>query len=192
MGSIVVPTWDLFIIIFGCLIVGYNIIIGRELTIKLIISSYMAVLASDGLIITGQKILDSQNRYLSQIPDIPVSSQELIFAKIICFLAFLVLLSAKGGFSANEKEGSQIITFIQLVGFSTLSAGLIITTLLAFISGGTFIDAFTYIQTSTNEFAAMLYEQSQITRLVVKYAAILFTLPAMALILANIASSNEE
>ena len=42
-------SWDLFVIVFFAVIIAYSFIIGRNQTLKVIIASYIAILASDGI-----------------------------------------------------------------------------------------------------------------------------------------------
>ena len=42
------PTWDLFIIVFFAIIIAYSFIVGRNSTLKIVIASYLAILTADG------------------------------------------------------------------------------------------------------------------------------------------------
>ena len=42
-------SWDLFVIVFFTVIIAYTFIIGRNQSIKVIISTYIAILAADGV-----------------------------------------------------------------------------------------------------------------------------------------------
>ena len=42
-------SWDLFVIVFFTVIIAYTFIIGRNQAVKIIISTYIAILAADGV-----------------------------------------------------------------------------------------------------------------------------------------------
>ena len=45
----VTPTWDLFIIVFFGLVITYSFIIGKHEAVKIIISTYISILAVEGI-----------------------------------------------------------------------------------------------------------------------------------------------
>ncbi|MDP7069092.1 MAG: hypothetical protein QF815_01075, partial [Candidatus Peribacteraceae bacterium] len=45
----ITPTWDLFIIVFFGLVITYSFIIGKHEAVKIIISTYIAILAVEGM-----------------------------------------------------------------------------------------------------------------------------------------------
>ena len=53
----IVLSWDLFIVVFFSVIIAYSFIVGRNQTIKIIIGTYMATLAADGVANLAHKYL---------------------------------------------------------------------------------------------------------------------------------------
>lgn len=192
MTDVIVPTWDLFIIIFICLVVGYNIIIGRNSTIKFIIASYIGAIAADSTVTILHKIFLSPTSWTDKLPTIAIDNKEVIFAKIGMYIVFLVVLAMRGGYKANDHEGSMIINFAYLIVFGVLCASLMLTTTLAFLSGGSFVDIFAFEQTTPTGFGKMLYEQSFIAKNIVRFASIIFTLPPLIMIASEIGNKAER
>jgi len=190
-GATVVPTWDLFIIIFTAIVVAYNYIIGRETTVKLIVATYIAILAADGLINTIHKYLFSSSSLVENTVHFASNSMEIIVAKIITFILLVVFLALKGGFEAQENEQAGMFNFLYMTLFGALSASLIISSFLAFLSGGTFIDAFVKAGVEPTTLSMSIYNQSIIAKFLIDHSNIVFSLHALILILANIGIEQE-
>ena len=191
-GSIIVPTWDLFIIIFGCLVIAYNFIIGREATIRLIIATYIAILSSDGLISLIHKYILSDKSLIDNIPTFAADSKEIIFAKIITFLVMIIILAIKGGFYSHDHGNGSILNFFYLISFGVMSTALILVSILAFLSGSTFIDTFVATKPASTDLSTIIYAQSKIAKILIEYSTLIYALPALALIVSIIGITDEE
>jgi len=171
-------SWDLFIIVFFGIVIAYSFIIGRNQTLKVIISSYMAILAADGLgNLTNDYILPNVNA-LSPAE----SDQFLILMKIFIFVVVIVLLSIKGGFFVDIMEERKIpVRIMATLAFGFLNAGLIVSTILVYISGGSFVSG-TMELTKTTE----LYQESELVQLMINNHNLWFALPVFAIVLISI------
>ncbi len=176
-------SWDLFIIVFFSVIIAYSFIIGKDRTLKVIIGTYLAILTSDGL---GNLF----EQYL--LPTIPSLSgedgdQALILMKIIVFIVVIVLITIKGGFTVHVMDDKSTMARIMATFvFGVLNAGLIVSTILVFISGFSFVNGFYGMMSFTS-----LYQESELVRLMVDNYNVWFSLPAIAFVGISIAEAAE-
>ncbi len=176
-------SWDLFILVFFGIVIAYSFIIGRNATIKMIISAYMAILTADSI---GHLI----EVYL--VPAAPAlqgiqGEQVLILTKIFIFVLTIVLLVIKGGFIVDMiGESSVVARLMSTLTFGFLSGGLLVTTVLVYLSSGSFI--FGGIETS---FQTDLYLESEFVRMLLDQAGVWFSLPALALVVASFLEPRE-
>src|SRR3990167_525099 len=99
-----VPTWDLFILIFAVIIIAYSFIIGRDRTIKIIISSYIAILAADGIGNLAYTHLLGPGATFP-IMSISLENEYLALIKVVGFIATIVLMTLHGSFEADINDG---------------------------------------------------------------------------------------
>lgn len=177
-------SWDLFIIVFFGIVIAYSFIIGRNQTLKVIISSYMAILAADGLgNIVNRYILPNVNELGSL-----EANQILILMKILVFVIVIVLLSIKGGFIVNVlEERSLPMAIMATLTFGFLNAGLIVSTILVYISGSSFVDGSPDVSTVTT-----LYQESELVQLMINNYNIWFALPVFALVLISFVEVKKD
>lgn len=177
-------TWDLFILVFFAIVIAYSFILGRNTTIKVIISSYMAILVADGL---G----DLFHSYI--VPAAPAltgeaGEQAQILLKIFTFVVVIVLLAIKGGYRVDILPERSIVTRILAnLSFGFLNAGLMVSAILVYLTGGSFV-----MGSAISAYESQLYVESQIIQLMVDNYNIWFALPAIALVLASFFEPREE
>lgn len=181
----ILPTWDLFIVVFFAIIVAYSFIIGRDATLKIIISSYIAILAADGLgnLFNYFFLTDkfSPALFYTSNPD------SLIILKILIFVCAIVLLTIRGQFVVTTgRESSWLIRLALTGSFGFLSAGLIVATILVYISGGSFL-AEAPVQTGMD-----IVSSSPLARLMTENYNLWFALPAIAFVLASLTGPNSK
>lgn len=182
-------SWDLFIIVFFTVIIAYSFIIGKNQTLKVIVGTYIAILTADGLGNIVQHYLLEPTPLLKAL-SVEANDKALIFFKVVVFISTIVIISVKGGFEvniSNEKSGwlRAITTFI--CGF--LNAGLIISTVLIYVSGMSFIQGELDI---TNNFIFGLYEQSELVRLMINNYNLWFFLPALTFVFFSFVQEERE
>ena len=172
-------SWDLFVIVFFAVIIAYSFIIGRNQTMKVIIGTYLAILTSDGLGNLFQQYL------LPTIPSLQgeQGDQALILMKIIVFILVIVLVTVKGSFSVDVLSNKATVTrLLATFIFGMLNAGLIVSTILVFISGFSFVNGFYGFMTTSG-----LYMESELVRMMVDNYNVWFALPAIAFVGASVA-----
>ena len=178
-----VPTWDLFILIFGVIIIAYSFIIGRHRTVKIIISSYIAILAADGI---GNLLYTHFLAPDATFPALKLSlgSEYLAMIKVVGFIAAIVLMTLHGSFEAEIKDGgNQVVSVATTMLYGVLSAALIVSAILVYVSGGSFVTAFIKEAAITpSELSRSIYTQSQIAKLLIDNSALIFSLPAVVFI----------
>lgn len=131
-------SWDLFIIVFFTIIIAYSFIIGRNQTLKVIISTYIAILTADGIGNIIEKFISPQviNIVFPRTDFLTAA----IIIKILIFVFVIVILAMKGKFEVESGgERSPSMSMIVSALFGVLSAGLIISTILFYMSGGSFL-----------------------------------------------------
>lgn len=176
-------SWDLFILVFFGVVIAYSFIIGRNQTIKVIISTYMAILTADGI---GNLL---QTYLLPAAPSLQgeVGDQALVLVKIFIFVLTIVILAIRGGFLVDMNSDQSMITrLLGNLSFGFLNAGLIVSTLLVYITGGSFVTGSIRAGFETN-----LYQESQFIQTFVNNYNIWFSLPVLALVLVSLFNRSE-
>ncbi|PKL36545.1 hypothetical protein CVV38_01420 [Candidatus Peregrinibacteria bacterium HGW-Peregrinibacteria-1] len=185
-------SWDLFIIVFFVIIVAYSLIIGRDSTLKVILGTYVAMIAADALGFIFQHYMGGSGLFqgILQLASVSNDQEAVVFVKIIAFVALVILYAVKGSFhveSFNERSG--VIRVIIGSTYAILSAGLIVSAILIFVSGGSFISAgITGSQTTLN----MLANNSNLIDTIVSNSHLWFSIPALAFLLDSFLGSSKQ
>jgi len=175
-------TWDLFVVVFFLVIIAYSFIIGKNQTMKVIISTYVAILAADGVGSIVEKYLVGSDP-LIQIFTVDKISSALIILKIAIFVFTIVLLATRGGFDINLDEEKSAFLYIAMTSvYGILSAGLIVSTVLIYTSGVSMIEGTVDL---TNTIIYPVYQSSFLVRQMINHAHTWFALPAIALIFSS-------
>lgn len=161
--------------------------IGKDATIKVILSSYIAILSSDAL---GNLIAQSMaSEHVTGILTIPYENKAVILVKIATFVLLTVLLTTRGAFDiviADEKSG--FLRMLMTGVYGILSAGLIISTILIYVSGISLFQSASILETNP---ITEIVEGSQLVALMVQNYSLWFALPAVAFVIASL-FGNEE
>jgi hypothetical protein len=127
-------TWDLVVMLFFVIIMAYSYIVGQNGTIKIILSSYIAMLAANGIgNLVAKYILVSQPliKVMTTSPE-----ENVVIFKMLMFVTITLLLVLKGSFEVDvSRHQSASAKFIGTSIFGFLSAGLLISTILVFTVG---------------------------------------------------------
>jgi len=177
------PTWDLLIIISFVLVIAYSFIVGKDQTMKIIIGSYIALLTADGVGNLLREYVINPDSPIKQVAPYG-GSQTIIILKIAIFLTIIVYLTLKPNFSVSMGGGGRTSNFLMTLVFALLSAGLIVSTVIVYTSGSSFV--FQQFVPS-KEFVNSIYAGSVLVRMMVDYASIWFALPALAFLFAGAA-----
>lgn len=135
-------TWDLFVLVFFGIILAYSFIIGQNATLKVILGTYVAALAADAGGNLFVKYLGNSKPFLKAFTGLGVqgSVDAGIFIKVALFILFVIILTIRGGIHVDLKPGKSMFTRLVLTAiFGFLSAGLIVSTVLMYVSGLSFI-----------------------------------------------------
>lgn len=181
-------TWDLFILVFFLIIVAYSVMIGKDQTIKVILSSYIAILTSDALGNLAQRALAGDSA-VNNIINLPSDNKMIILLKISIFVVLTVALTTRGAFEVVvSEEKSGFMRMMMLFSYGILSAGLIISTILVYVSGASLIAATSFFVTNPiQEIAA----GSRLVQLMTSNYAVWFSLPAIAFVTSSLFGRND-
>jgi len=174
-------SWDLFIVVFFVVISAYSLIIGRNNTVKVIIGSYIALVAADGLgeIISHYLLGTQMFVLLTQEVQLSGAEESIIFFKVLLFLFMVILFAVRGAFVVDTYRGNGALSLIFHLIYSVCSAGLIISTILILISGVSVIGGGGLV----SEALTSLTDQSYLVRNMVYYHKIWFVAPAVIFLL---------
>ena len=164
--------------------IAYSFIIGRNQTIKILIATYIATLTADGL---GNLF---QTYVMPAAPTLQGEAglQALVLLKIFVFVLTIVLLAIRGGFRVDlAPEASVVTRVLANLSFGFLNAGLMVSTLLVYLTGGSFVMGTVQTSLQTN-----LYAQSQFIQTIVNHYDVWFAIPAVAIVLVSFFQSQEE
>ncbi len=181
-------TWDLFILVFFFIIVAYSVMIGKDQTIKVILSSYVAILASDAVGNLLQRMI-AGGTAASGLINIPSENKAIILAKITIFVLLTVALTTRGAFDiVIAEEKSPIMRMMMVFSYGVLSAGLIISTILVYISGASLISASSFFAANPIQ---EISEGSRMVQIMISNYAIWFSLPAIAFVISSLFGREE-
>jgi len=182
----ILPTWDLFIIVFFAIILAYSFIVGRNSTLKIIIASYLAILTADSFGNIIDKFVLS-NPSLAETPTAALGPESLVIFKILAFVLVILLVTVRGSFFVvMDREKSLIMNIATTGAFGFLSAGLIISTILIYISGGVFIGE------ASSTIGVDITTDSILAKLMTENYDIWFSLPAIAFVIMSFIGGEKE
>ena len=174
-----VLSWDLFITIFFAIIVAYSFIVGKNQTIKIVLCAYLAILFADGIGNLAEFHLSGRSPLLDML--IRYAGEDIfVIGKVLLFVFTTVFLTVRGGFLIDMPEEKGFIKFIVTFVFAVMSAGLIVSTILMFVSGYSLISGGPIIEAST---IADIRNQSQLVGLMVDHYNWWFSLPAFTFLI---------
>lgn len=181
-------SWDLLALVVGGVVFAYNFILGQNSTLKLIISIYISVLASDGVAeIIKMLVFDTS----AGLQSMSIEKEQTIFIiiRMVLFIIGLVWLVSKGGFKISVGRYSHWTgrSIIHVV-FSMLSMLLFLSTIVILVSGYSLFTGVEYAR----EIA--LYQESKFIRILIEYYQIWFSLPAVAFLVSShfLAEDSED
>jgi len=181
-------SWDLFVIVFFTVIIAYTFIVGRNQCLKIIISTYIAILAADGVGNLVVKYFIGQKPVIETF-DFSSGEGSWILIKVIMFIFSIVIITTKGKFQINvSAANSSVMSIIFSLTYGILSAGLITSTILIYASGTSLVQENSFIM---NKAILDIYEQSKLVRLMMNNYNIWFSLPAVAFVVSSFFGKEE-
>lgn len=181
-------SWDLFIIVFFALVITYSFIIGKKESVKIIIASYIAIVAVQGIGNVAERIVGfSATQSLLGSVGIPLDATAMSIVKLVLFITVVVFLAVRAGLHvqyAKDAGTAMNIAMTALCGFAT--AGLLLATLLTFIAGAPLLSMHV---TATPALEGIL-AQSTLMSIMLENLDLWFTLPAAVLIAGGFLSNQ--
>lgn len=184
-------SWDLFIVVFFVIIVAYSLIIGRDNTLKVILGTYVAALAADASGNLFGKYFSGSELFIKLLKFAALGSEDaaVVFIKVVVFVALVILFAVKGAFfvqTVSDRSGP--IRFIINCIYAVFSAGLIISVILVFVSGVSFIANGSQETTGTALWS--IYSQSEFVRSIVGNSYFWFSAPALVFLIQSLYSKK--
>lgn len=181
-------TWDLIVIIFFAIVVAYSFIVGKDESVKIIISSYISIVAVQAI---GNilSMLSGQSSSVMDLLGFGLSPNVISIIKLVLFVAMIIFMAIRGGFEmeyAKQIGGVWEPVITGLFGFAT--AGLLLTALLTYVAAKPLLD----FSLSSAPLLQPLLSGSTLVQYMVGYQNVWFALPALLLLGVGIAASWEK
>ncbi len=185
-------SWDLFILVFFVVIVSYSFIIGRDNTLKVILGTYVAALAADASGSLFEKYFSGSELFVRILKFAALGTEDeaVIFVKVLVFVAFVILLAVRGAFyvsTADDRSGAIKLVLSGI--YAVMSAGLIISVILVFVSGVSFVGGNTEAAGTS---LWSMYSQSNFVRSIVSNSYLWFSVPALSFLIHSLYSTRKE
>ena len=172
-------TWNLVILSAFVMLFAYSFLLGQDGTIKLILSSYIAILTADGVAGVIQRFILEPSPGFQQI----VGENELLvftWMRIVLFILAVVFFTVKSGFHVIlDKHEKWSIRFLIHTLFSAMSALLFLSTMLIYLSGNSFVEGMMFAK------EIQIYEQSLLAQVLIDYYQLWFSLPAISFLVSS-------
>jgi hypothetical protein len=134
-------SWDLFIVVFFAIVMSYSFIIGKQQSMKIIIASYISIIAVQGIGNVLMRVVHNSGMTLESL-GIPVDVTMIALAKIFIFAICIIVFVLRSGIDVSyDKDAGSVLSIVYtgLFGFST--AGLVVSTILTYASGSGILDS---------------------------------------------------
>ena len=180
-------SWDLFIIVFFALVITYSFIIGKHESVKIVIASYIAIVAGQGAGNVLERLSVGSKPILSSM-GLSLDITLLGGTKLLIFIAVIVFLACRGGFEIRYRSDVRTSTSMLLTGlFGFATAGLLLSTLLTFVAGVPLLDQ----SIGDSPALAHIVEQSRLMYIMVEYQDMWFSAPALILMGVGLINTEE-
>lgn len=181
-------SWDLFIAVFFALVITYSFIIGKKEAVKIILSSYVAIVAVQGAGNFAQRLFGfAETQTMLGVVGIPLDTTVTSILKLTLFITIIVFLAVRAGLHVQYVGNGGMAVNAAMTAFAGFAtAGLFLATLITFIAGAPLLD----MQVTATPGLAAILEQSQLMSLIIWNLDLWFILPAAVLIAAGILSNH--
>lgn len=167
------PSWDLFIAIFFIIGVAYGFILQREKIVVTLVTVYVSLVATQTLMPIALQFFAGDKTLFNSIYVRANASPFGIQAGI--FVLLIVLLTVRSGLTGHRSRG--ILIPIEVLMYSVLNSGLILSTVLSFMSA---------------EAQASLATSSKFARIIIAYHTWWLVLPVFMLIVTGIRAKRDQ
>lgn len=184
-------SWDLFVIVFFIVIIAYSFIIGRDNTLKVILGTYVSMVAADA---TGYLFAEyfggsPLSMKFLKLASVGNEQEAVVFVKITTFVILVILFAVKGAFTVETVDDrSAAIRMVLSIIYAIMSAGLIISTILVFVSGVSFIGG---DLENTKSAIWEIYNRSQLIRMIVSHSYLWFSVPALSFLIHSLYTKRD-
>jgi len=179
-------SWDLFVIVFFALVITYTFIIGKKESIKVILASYIAIVAVQGFGNILERLLSQSGSILSYVgvaPD-PVFISTV---KLVVFVFFVIALAVQAGFDVKyDREPNPAINIVLSILCGIATGGLLLSTLLTFAAGGALLD----LKIAGTASLLPIIQQSQLMQILIVNQDAFFLFPAVVLLITGVLSNR--
>lgn len=181
-------SWDLFVIVFFGLVITYSFIIGKHEAVKIVIATYIATVAVEGIGNIIERI-SGDSQPLLKVLGMNVETPTLTGIKLVMFVALIIFIAIRSGMEIEySKEPSGPINTIITGLFGLATAGLLLSTLLNYVANVPLLDA----QLEAASQMSPLAEQSRLMQVMIRNQDLWYALPALLLLLVGFISSESE
>lgn len=170
-------SWDLFIVAFFAIMMSCSFIVGRHQSMKIILASYIAAIATQGLVSVTK---DSLGTDMLISAGIPVDATMIALGKIFLFALCILIFVLRSGIEISyEKDTGSILTIVStgLFGFSV--SALIVSTILVYAAGTGVLSN----SLLAGAGAASVATPSALMQLMIVHQNVWYTLPAFLIII---------
>jgi len=179
-------SWDLFVIVFFAMVIAYSFIIGKHESVKIIIATYIATVAVQGI---GNILmrLTGDSQPILVVLGLSIDSTLLATIKLVIFVAIIIFIVVRSGIEVEYSKDTNGVLNTLITGvFGFATAGLLLSTLLTFVAGGPILDA--GLAETVN--VSVIVQQSKLMQLMILNQDLWFCLPAILLIGVGLLSSE--
>lgn len=175
--------------VFFGVVIAYSFIIGRNQTLKVISASYVAILCSDAMGNLFAKYFASSDAFLRilKLFSIGNAEQATAFFKVFILITIVVLLVVRGLYDFNTEDSRPISMRLGVnLTLGLMSAGLMMSAMLIFVSGGSLVVEATVVNSPLND----IYNQSRLVRIMMDYSNFWFFIPGISVIIVSLFSKK--
>lgn len=182
------PTWDLFIVVFFGLVITYSFIVGKHEAVKIIISTYIAILAVEGI---GNIIerLTGETRPLLNVLGLSINTDIITATKLVVFVSLIIFLVVRGGLDVDYHRSHGGMISVILTGiFGVATAGLLLISLFIFVTDVNLLDP----NIEKVQSVAAIMKNSKLVQMMILNQDLWVALPALLLIGVGFVSNDVE
>lgn len=171
-------SWDLFIVVFFAIVMSYSFIIGKHQSVRVIIASYIGIIATQGIGNVFTRILGDSQEMLMSV-GIPMDMSLIALGKIFVFAICVIIFVTRSGIDVTyENDAGRILSIVYTGLFGFATAGLIVSTILTYAVGSGILDATIIAQSAIAE----ITKGSFLMQLMILNQDIWYTLPAFLIV----------
>ncbi len=171
-------SWDLFIVVFFALVITYTFIIGKREAVKIIVASYMAIVAVQGLSNVLTRLIGDTDTALNLF-GFSVDFPLLSVIKMVLFITIVISLAVRSGFDIQYNTEMSALINIGVTAILGFASGLLLlSTIIAYMGDSPILA----MQISSSSSISPLVQQSTLLPMLLQNQDLWFALPALTLI----------